>query len=325
MSSEEQVSKEAEEMVSTISTDMIVDPKRTDVLDEVVVRSRWDLKDVTFIIPLRIETEDRLRNIVTVLIYLLRNFDTNVIVKEVDKHSEFEKCAMPMLEAALEDFQLEGLTHIFEQSDEFTFHRTKILNDMLWMVETPIVVNYDSDILLPKASYAYATNLIRNGYTREDGDTFYPKLVYPYGNGRYQAQIYTNDEEVTEFLNNYFKFEVFKKWRSYDAKYGFCQWFDTEEYKRLGGENEGFVAYGYEDDERHYRFAMLSNVARIDENIFHLEHKRSSNSWFNNPHIEDNRKLWKKLKSCNKQELQVYYDHVKYAKLRRAIPVTGQE
>jgi len=260
------------------------------------------------------------------LIYLLRNFKTKVIVKEVDVESIFKEAVLPQVESALKDFQLEGLTHIFEQSDEFTFHRTKIINDMLWMVDTPYVANYDCDILLPKTSYAYAINLLKNGYVEpESGELFVPEVVYPYGFGSYQAQIYASDEEVSEFINGEFDFELFKNWRAYDAKYGFVQFFNTETYKELGGENEGFIAYGYEDDERHYRFATLSKVARLDERIFHLEHKRSQNSWFNNPHIESNRQLWEKLKSCKKEELKLYYEHVKYAKLRRAIPVEGQE
>jgi len=311
-------------MTDKIDAELVASTDRVNVLEPQFKNQHWDISDCTFIIPLRIESRDRMRNIITTLIYLLRNFKTNVIVKEVDKESIFKQSVQPALEAALEDFQLEGLTHIFEQSDEYTFHRTKIINDMLWMVETPYVANYDCDILLPKTSYAYAINLIKNGYKEtEDSEVFYPKCVYPYGIGPYQAQLTASDEEVSNFMNNEFNFEEFKNWRAYDAKYGFVQFFDTEEYKRLGGENEGFVAYGYEDDERHYRFSMLSKVARMDERIFHLEHCRSKNSWFNNPHIESNRKLWEKLKSCKKEELQLYYDHVGYAKTRRAIPVTG--
>ncbi len=191
---------------------------------------------------------------------------------------------------------------------------------MLWMVDTPVVANYDCDILLPKTSYPYAVNMILNGHELEDGTKYYPKCVYPYGEGTYQAQLYTNDEEVTKFINQKFDFEVFQKWRAYDAKFGFVQFFDTEEYKRLGGENEGFIAYGYEDDERFYRFNMLSKVARMNERIFHLEHKRTSNSWFNNPKIEANRSLWEKLKGCGKDELDFYYKNAPYVKTRN-----GQE
>ena len=50
-----------------------------------------DLKSCTFIIPVRIESEDRMRNVITVLCYILENFDTKVILKEVDTESVFRK------------------------------------------------------------------------------------------------------------------------------------------------------------------------------------------------------------------------------------------
>ena len=56
-----------------------------------------DLKDCTFIIPIRIESTDRLRNVITVLCYLNYNFDTNIIVKEVDVDSQFDKLALPQI------------------------------------------------------------------------------------------------------------------------------------------------------------------------------------------------------------------------------------
>tara|TARA_B100000927_G_scaffold23766_1_gene17915 strand:- start:466 stop:1386 length:921 start_codon:yes stop_codon:yes gene_type:complete len=304
-------------MTKKIDAEFVASNERVNVLDPIVKNQHWDLSDCTFIIPLRIESRDRMRNAITTLIYLLRNFKTNVIVKEVDKESIFKESVQPALEAALKDFQLEGLTHIFEQSDEYTFHRTKIINDMLWMVETPYVANYDIDILLPKTSYAYALNLLKNGFDKDD-EHILPRCVYPYGRGQFQAQITASDEEVSNFMNEEFNFEVFKNWRAYDAKFGFVQFFHTETYKKFGGENEGFIAYGYEDDERHFRFHTLSTVVRMNERIFHLEHSRSKNSWFNNPYIEDNRKLWEKLKSCKKAELQLYYDHVKYVKERNS-------
>ena len=42
---------------------------------------RHDLTKATFIIPVRVETEDRLRNVVTTTAFLLENFDTNIIIK----------------------------------------------------------------------------------------------------------------------------------------------------------------------------------------------------------------------------------------------------
>jgi len=282
-----------------------------------VVR-RFDLTKTTFIIPLRIETEDRMRNIVTTLIYLTRNFNTKIILKEVDKESIYEREVLPLLEQALEPDMLACIHHIFEQSDEFTFHRTKILNDMLWMVDTPVVANYDSDIILPLESYINATNMISKGWVHPDAEGSKPvKVIYPYGFGNYQWQCHVGDNEVTNFINSGFNFEYFNgHMRQWDAKYGFCQFFDTEEYKKLGGENENFVAYGYEDDERHFRFNLLSSVGRIHEYVYHLEHGRTKNSWFNNPYCEDNKKLWETLKVKGKESLTKYYEEIDYIKER---------
>ena len=55
---------------------------------------REDLSDVTFIVPLRIESQDRMRNIITSMIYLLRNFKTNVIIKEFDEENIFVRSAL---------------------------------------------------------------------------------------------------------------------------------------------------------------------------------------------------------------------------------------
>jgi hypothetical protein len=49
-----------------------------------------DLKEATFIIPIRIESSDRLRNVITTTAFLLENFDTNIIIKEVDSESVFQ-------------------------------------------------------------------------------------------------------------------------------------------------------------------------------------------------------------------------------------------
>ena len=120
---------------------------------------------------------------------------------------------------------------------------------MLWQVKTPVVCNYDSDIILPVDSYINATNMIVKGWVHPDAEGGQPvKVVYPYGYGEYQYQCHVNDDHVTAFINSGFNFESFNgRLRQWDAKYGFCQFFDTEEYKKLGGENENFIAYGYED------------------------------------------------------------------------------
>ena len=55
-----------------------------------------DLRDTTFMIPLRIETQDRMRNAITILTYLLRGFNTNVMVLENDSNPTFKENVLPV-------------------------------------------------------------------------------------------------------------------------------------------------------------------------------------------------------------------------------------
>ena len=70
------------------------------------------MNDLSFLLPCRIESEDRLRNVVTSVTYLLKNFpDSKVIVKEVDTRSNFKFRALPVIQKYVDT---KNLTHIFE-------------------------------------------------------------------------------------------------------------------------------------------------------------------------------------------------------------------
>lgn len=263
-----------------------------------------DLKESTFIIPIRIESSDRLRNIITVTAFLLENFDTNIIMKEVDKESIFEKEALPILKDIL-DVQI-NINHIFEKSDDASFHRQKILNEMIVESKTKVVINYDCDVILPLKSYRSAYNyILNNNYD----------VVYPYGQGMYQKQVFATDEIVSKFLEsgNYSYLENNSK--SYMSDFGWVQFFNRQVYLEGGMENENFIAYAPEDKERFYRFNKLGyNVGRIDDFVYHLEHSRSHNSWINNPHMQNNNFIWNKIQTMNKQQLEEYYSQQNYIK-----------
>ena len=53
--------------------------------------------NLTFLIPLKLESEDRVRNIITVLVYLLSKFDAKILVQEHDTENKFDKLVMPYL------------------------------------------------------------------------------------------------------------------------------------------------------------------------------------------------------------------------------------
>ena len=269
-----------------------------------------DLTNATFIIPIRIESQDRLRNVLTVLYFLMNNFDTNIIVKEVDTKSVFTTDVLPLLEGA-DGIDLSKLTHIFEQSDDPVFYRMHILNDMLSKSKTKVIINYDCDVLLPVESYTTAYASILSGQF---------DVVYPYGHGVYQYQVAADDELVNEFIDSEFDFNTLvSKSNESTSDFGWVQFFDRESYIKGGMENENFKGSSPEDKERFFRFTTLGyKVGRLNNWLYHLEHSRGNNSWptsyHGNPHMQDNLQLWERLQRMDKKKLLEYYSNQDYLK-----------
>ena len=265
---------------------------------------RTDLSQATFIIPIRIESPDRMRNVITTTAFLLENFKTNIIIKEVDKESVFKNEALPILEDIVNVNIWENLNFIHEYSEEPLFHRQRVLNEMIDITETPIVVNYDCDVILPKQSYAKSYHGILDGYY---------DVVYPYGSGMFQKKVAATDVTVSQFLEtgDYEFLNAVSK--DHTSDFGWAQFFKTTVYRQGGMENENFKAYAPEDKERFYRFTTLGySVGRIDDVVYHLEHQRGENSWFTNPHMESNMSEWEKIKTMNKKQLLHYYSEQEY-------------
>lgn len=288
---------------------------------------KHDLKNVTFIIPLQIETDDRLRNIILTTSFLLNTFDTNVIIKEVDEEPIFQQWALPAIKRIVGDTS--GLNYIFEKHsrNDDAFHRTKVLNDMVLLADTKIVVNYDSDIILPVSSYLEAVEKLKTC-----------DVVYPYRFGeRGERKVTLNTQfdnkpaidtfeqhpEIKAYLESGYDEKALEgKYFHYPhqqgegwAEYGMVQFFNKQVYLDGYLENENFIAYAPEDVERHHRWTLLGyDIQRVDDYAYHFEHKRTPNSWFNNPFMQKNNQLWEYLSNLSKEEVIEYYENQEYVK-----------
>ena len=265
---------------------------------------RTDLSKATFIIPIRIESADRMRNVITTIAFLLENFETNIIVKEVDSRSIFQEEAMPILKDIC-DVPV-NVHHIFEESHEPLFHRQRVLNEMIMEAKTEIVVNYDCDVILPIESYVLAyTGIVEGIYD----------IVYPYGAGLFQKKVAATDITVSKFLEtgDYTFLDAVSEESTSD--FGWAQFFRRRVYIDGGMENENFKAYAPEDKERYFRFAKLGyKIGRLGKPVYHLEHARGENSWFSNPHMESNNSEWDKIQNMNREQLLEYYSQQDYLK-----------
>jgi len=268
------------------------------------MNKKTDLSQATFIIPIRIESSDRLRNVITITAFLVENFNTNIIVKEVDSKSVFQEEAMPILEEIVEGDIWKNFNFIFERSDAPLFHRQRVLNEMIMEADTDIVVNYDCDVILPKESYKSAYDSIIDGEC---------DVVYPYGQGMYQKQVLATDEVVSNFLDKTDYSHLDSVSKTHTSDFGWAQFFKRQVYIDGGMENENFRAYAPEDKERFYRFKTLGyNIGRINNYVYHLEHARGENSWFSNPHMQSNMSEWEKIEKMNKENLLEYYSQQDY-------------
>lgn len=255
-----------------------------------------NLKETTFIIPIGIESEDREINTFITLSYLCKHLDTNIIIYEFDDTSKVAS----ILEKI--DKGNTNIKHIFKRKDYHLFHRTKFLNEMLSIVETPVVVNYDIDVLLDPLTYKKCTDKIMNGLD----------LVYPYFWGDSQRRIYYPGRDKIKDTLDLMSLDS-NDVDTVRSEYGHCQFFKTISYKQGGMENEDFVSYAPEDQERGYRFKALGyNVEWSDDLVYHIEHTRGENSSSSNPMMQHNNSIFSRIKSLNLEELKDYYRNINY-------------
>lgn len=268
---------------------------------------------VTLIIPLKIDSDDRKRNIDTILSFNLKNNNFKFILKEVDNKRKYFS---PLLNN-------DRIIYMFEQSNTNYFYRTKILNDMLLMVKTEYVVNYDCDILIPNNTINEVIELLKKGND----------LVFPYKKGVWLTGISNNSDEINiirNTLDNNYLENIICKYNKTSHKGGLplfvkfglgCIWttggvqfFKTKSYIDGFGENENFIDWGPEDQERLFRFYLLGfNVAWIDEQskncgVAHLDHQKSEASSNKNEYNRKNHQLWDKItKTINTKQKMLDY------------------
>lgn len=261
--------------------------------------------DLTFLIPIRIETEDRLRNIISSVSYILKHIPAKVLVKEVSPHPTFNIRAIAKIKKYAD---ISNLEYHHEQTTEPLFCKSKVLNDLILASRTKVVANYDADCILPISSYHKAYELIINNQA---------DVVYPYACGVYQWKSDYNSEIYEEFVNTLDVSVLDKKKTLSSSTIGWTQFVNREKYIDSFMMNENFISWGCEDDEFYYRMSVLGNrIERVNDYVYHLEHSRTNNSWFSNPNFNSNWILWNTIKTFDRQQLIQYYSNQDYLKKR---------
>lgn len=277
--------------------------------------NQFNYNDITFIIPIKIDYIERIRNAILSISFLSKIHPFRIIIKECDYQKK--------LEPYLSLIKNPNVEYIFEENKNDFFHRTKLLNDMILSANTSIICNFDCDVILEKRNIDKSINLFNSG----------ADVVYPYGYGRNQQRLYSytsstrssnvniplpkNEDDINEFIKKFENKEcVLRDWISH---YGHCVFVKTESYIEGFMENELFKSYGPEDGERFIRFKKFGfDVKHLNNGdyVHHLEHPRGNDSGESNKYFGFNKQLYEYLYSLSKEELFEFYKTIPYVKER---------
>ena len=110
-------------------------------------------EELQVVIPVRIDSAERLRNLRLVL-HDLSVMDIPAIVLEADKR--------PHCSVLLSSFDFD---YIFVEDDNEIFHRTRYLNRLLHICTAPVVGIWDTDVILSKSQIEESLNaILAEGY-----------------------------------------------------------------------------------------------------------------------------------------------------------------
>lgn len=215
--------------------------------------SKIDLSDVTFLIPIRIDSIDRLENLVAIISFLNEQFMTNIQLLEASSFNN----------GILSELLPKNVKIEFIEDHDPVFHRTRHINNLLKSTNTSIVSVWDSDVLVAKKQIEQSVELIRN----KKAD-----FVLPYnGNFLDTSKIireqFLQDKDLSILENNEKKMNSLYGLDSIGG--GFFA--NRISYIESGMENENFYGWGHEDGERVNRWEILGyKFTKINGSMFNF-------------------------------------------------------
>ncbi|UGU15234.1 hypothetical protein LS482_16295 [Sinomicrobium kalidii] len=228
------------------------------------------LKDITFFIPIKIDTVNRLENLLAVTEFLLKYFDTNINVWEYGCWNN----------NILSKLLPKEVTYRFVEDYDPIFHRTRYINDMIKRCNTPYISLWDTDIIVSPRQVVEAVDLLKKG----EADFVTPYKDKFLDTSFIIRELYLKVRDIDVLEKNIGKMnELYNP-----DPVGGVFFAGTDAYVSSGMENENFYGWGREDGERVNRWRILGYKHKhVLGPLFHLSHERGENSRFHSPSQND--------------------------------------
>lgn len=247
-----------------------------------------DFKDLTFLIPVRLDSIIRLENLLASIDSINETFDTNVYLLESCSYKN------KLLERILPN----NVKYVFIEDKDPIFYRTYYLNYMVYNVQTDYLAIWDADVIIDAKQLIEAINALRN----HDYDVAFPYNGYFYDTSEIIREIYLVTKDKAVLFNN-----INKMLLPYGHNTtGGAILLNRKSYINAGMENENFYGWVPEDVERYVRWKNLGyKIFRSKGPLFHLTHPRDINGRYNSDLQKKNGFYYlREMANCSAAEIQ---------------------
>ena len=220
--------------------------------------------DIDFLIPIRIDSVERIENLMSNINYLIKHFDTNIYVLEASSINNH----------ILERLLPKEIAYFHVEDADPIFHRTKYINALAEKSYSDNIAIWDADVIIDYCQIIDAISYLREGKA---------EVAIPY-DGRFY--------DTTEIVRNVFlEFKDFHVLNDNISKMllpygsnmaGGAVFIRRENFNSTGGEDENFYGWGVEDWNRIEKWKKYGNrIERAHGPLFHLTHPRDINGRIN--------------------------------------------
>lgn len=224
---------------------------------------KTDLKDVTFLILIRLDSIQRLENVLVVTNTICKYFDTNIFVLEA---AGFNNMILKSL------LNKKILYRFFEDKDPILY-KTKYFNMMVQNVDTRFIAIWDSDIVIDKNAIEDAIHHLRV----DKADVSFPYNGECFEISEIIRNLYLKNNDIRILHRNKGKMDLLYE----QPLVGGAVLVNRKKYIFAGMENEKYYGWGNDDFDRYWRFKGLDyKIHRTNTCLFHLSHPRYINSQY---------------------------------------------
>ena len=226
--------------------------------------NKIDLQDMTFLIPIRLDSMVRLENMLSSIEYLITHFNTHILVLEASSYCNF----------ILRRILPPCVCYEFIEDKDPIFYRTHYLNHMAKSVDTKYLAIWDADIIIHSSQIHDSIEKLRSQHY---------DIAFPYNGIFYDStsiirEVFMQNKDINVLFEN--RNKMLLPYGIHTT--GGAIFVNREKYIKAGMENEVFYGWSAEDIERFERWKILNyRIYRANGPLFHLSHPRDHNGKYN--------------------------------------------